>query len=145
MILTDGARMVLTPTYHVHKMYVPFQDATVIPVEFDAGAYTFEGITLPRVDAIAAKAKDGKIWLAVTNVDPNQAAQIRVRLDGIKPSSALGEVLTAQKVDAVNTVDQPEAVKPVPITGRVEQQMVILRLPAKSVSVVHIQSAGAKY
>jgi alpha-N-arabinofuranosidase len=73
MILTDGSKMLLTPTYHVHKMYVPFQDATVIPVEFDAGAYTFEGITLPRVDAIAAKAKDGKIWLAVTNVDPNQS------------------------------------------------------------------------
>ena len=28
MILTDGPRMALTPTYHVFHMYVPFQGAT---------------------------------------------------------------------------------------------------------------------
>ena len=40
MILTDGPKMVLTPTYHVYRMYVPFQDATLVPVDFDAGTYT---------------------------------------------------------------------------------------------------------
>ena len=29
MILTDKDRMIRTPTYHVYRMYVPFQDATV--------------------------------------------------------------------------------------------------------------------
>ena len=55
MILTDKEKMVLTPTYYVFKMYVPFQDATFIPVTFDAGTYTHGSVTLPRVDAIAAK------------------------------------------------------------------------------------------
>ncbi|HEU4870932.1 MAG TPA: alpha-L-arabinofuranosidase C-terminal domain-containing protein, partial [Pyrinomonadaceae bacterium] len=32
MILTEKEKMVLTPTYHVFKMYLPFQDATLIPV-----------------------------------------------------------------------------------------------------------------
>src|SRR5436190_18931268 len=32
MVLTDKEKMVLTPTYHVFRMYVPFQDATVVPV-----------------------------------------------------------------------------------------------------------------
>ena len=40
MILTDKEKMVLTPTYHVFQMYVPFQDATFVPVTFDAGTYT---------------------------------------------------------------------------------------------------------
>src|SRR4029079_2531439 len=26
MIMTDGPKMVLTPTYHVYRMYLPFQD-----------------------------------------------------------------------------------------------------------------------
>ena len=43
--------MVLTPTYHVFHMYVPFQDATFVPLTFDAGTYTTNGVTLPRVDA----------------------------------------------------------------------------------------------
>ncbi len=48
MILTDKEKMVLTPTYHVFKMYLPFQDATFVPVTFDAGAYTHGSVTLPR-------------------------------------------------------------------------------------------------
>ena len=40
MILTDKEKLVLTPTYYVFKMYVPFQDATFVPVTFDAGTYT---------------------------------------------------------------------------------------------------------
>ena len=43
MILTDKEKMVLTPTYYVFKMYVPFQDATFVPVTFDAGTYTHGG------------------------------------------------------------------------------------------------------
>ncbi len=45
MILTDKEKMVLTPTYYVYKMYVPFQDATFVPATFDAGTYTHDGIT----------------------------------------------------------------------------------------------------
>jgi len=55
MIMTDKDRMVLTPTYHVFKMYVPFQDATFVPITFQSGTYIAGDITLPRVDAIAAK------------------------------------------------------------------------------------------
>src|SRR6185503_10166552 len=54
MIMTDKEKMVLTPTYYVFKMYVPFQDATFVPMTFDAGTYKQGAITLPRVDAIAA-------------------------------------------------------------------------------------------
>ena len=45
MIMTDKEKMVLTPTYHVFKMYVPFQEATFIPVTFNAGTYTNGDIT----------------------------------------------------------------------------------------------------
>ena len=32
MVLTDGAKMVLTPTYHVFRMYNVHQDATYLPL-----------------------------------------------------------------------------------------------------------------
>ena len=110
MILTDKEKMVLTPTYHVFKMYVPFQDATFVPVAFDAGAYTHGDITLPRVDAIAAKDAAGKLWLAITNLDPNQPVEIEASLAGITAKSAAGETLTAPKVDSVNTFEAPNTV-----------------------------------
>src|ERR1043165_369658 len=92
MILTDKEKMVLTPTYHVYKMYVPFQDATFVPVTFNAGTYTNTGITLPRVDAIAAKDVTGKLWLELTNVDPNEFVEIEARLAGVNATSAAGEI-----------------------------------------------------
>ena len=97
MILTDKEKMVLTPTYYVFKMYVPFQDAAFVPVTFNAGTYTHGDITLPRVDAIAAKDGAGKLWLAITNLDPNQPADIEANLTGISAKSAAGETLTARQ------------------------------------------------
>src|SRR4029079_13583929 len=87
MILTNKEKMVLTPTYHVFQMYVPFQDATFVPVTFDAGTYTEGSLTLARVDAIAAKDAAGKVWLAVTNLDPSRPATITASVAGITARS----------------------------------------------------------
>ena len=91
MIMTDGGRMVLTPTYHVFKLYVPFQDSTFVPVTFNVGTYTHGDITLPRFDAIAGKVKTGKLWLGITNVDPNQPVEIEISINGSNAKSATGE------------------------------------------------------
>jgi alpha-N-arabinofuranosidase len=139
MILTDKEKMVLTPTYYVYKMYVPFQDATFVPVSFDAGTYTHGDITLPRVDAIAAKDKAGKLWLAITNVDPNHPAEIEFTLAGINAKSAAGETLSAPKVDSVNSFDAPNTVVPKPISAKAQDGKLNFRLEPKSVTVVAVE------
>ncbi len=139
MILTDKEKMVLTPTYYVFKMYVPFQDATFIPVTFDAGTYTHEGITLPRADAVAAKDKNGKLWLEITNVDPNRAVEIDLNATGMTVKSAAGETLTAPKVDSINTFDQPNTVVPKPISAKAQAGKLMLNLEPKSVTVVAVE------
>jgi alpha-N-arabinofuranosidase len=131
--------MVLTPTYYIYKMYVPFQDATFVPATFDAGTFTRDGITLPRLDAIAAKNKTGKLWLAITNVDPNQSAEIEVTLAGINAKSAAGETLSASKVDSVNTFDVPNTVVPQPFSAKAQDGRLTLKLAPKSVTVVAVE------
>jgi len=139
MILTDKEKMILTPTYYVYKIYVPFQDATFVPVSFDAGTYTHDSISLPRIDAIAAKDKAGKLWLAITNVDPNQQAEIEIRLAGTNAKSAAGETLTAPKVDSVNTFDVPNTVVPKPISAKARDGKLTLELEPKSVTVIALE------
>jgi alpha-N-arabinofuranosidase len=139
MILTDKEEMVRTPTYYVFKMYVPFQDATFVPVTFDAGTYTHDDVSLPRVDAIAAKGKDGKLWLEVTNVDPNQPIEIDLNLAGINAKSATGETLTAAKVDSINTFDAPNTVVPKPISAKAQGGNLVLKLDPRSVTVVSVE------
>jgi len=139
MIMTDKEKMVLTPTYYVFKMYVPFQDATFVPVAFDAGTYTHGNISLPRVDAIAAKDTTGKLWLAIINLDPNQPAEIEASLSGITAKAAAGEILTAPKVDSVNSFDAPKTVVPKPVSARVQGGKLALKLDPKSVTVVSVE------
>jgi alpha-N-arabinofuranosidase len=139
MILTDGPKMLLTPTYHVYRMYVPFQDATAVPVSFDAGTYAFADIRLPQVDAVAAKGADGKLWLALANVDPNRSVRLVPSLDGATPRTAAGEILTAATLDAHNTFDNPKQLTPHPFKGRAAGGHLILDLPPKSVAVVEIR------
>jgi alpha-L-arabinofuranosidase len=139
MILTDKEKMILTPTYYVYKMYVPFQDATFVPVSFDAGTYTHDGIKLPRIDSIAAKDKAGKLWLAITNVDPNQPAEMEVSLAGMNAKSAAGETLTAPKADSVNTFDAPNTVVPKPVSAKAQDGKLTLELAPKSVTVIAVE------
>jgi len=139
MILTDKEKMVLTPTYHVFRMYVPFQDAAFVPVAFDAGTYTHGGVVLPRVDAIAAKDGAGVLWLAITNLDPARPADITVQLAGISPKTASGETLTAAAVDAVNTFDAPHTVAPKPFSATLQGDRVRLKVEPKSVTVISVR------
>jgi alpha-N-arabinofuranosidase len=119
-------------------MFVPFQDATFVPVAFDAGTYTHGNVTLPRVDAIAAKDTAGRLWLAVTNLDPNQPVEIEASLAGITAKSVTGEILTAPKVDSVNTFDSPNTVVPRPVSAKVPGGKLALKLEPKSVTVISV-------
>jgi len=139
MIMTDKEKMLLTPTYYAFKMYVPFQDAAFVPVAFDAGTYTHGDTSLPRLDAIAAKDKSGKLWLEITNLDPDQPADIEASLAGFTAKSAAGETLTAPAVDSVNTFAAPGTVVPKPVPVEVKSGKLALRVAPKSVTVVSLE------
>jgi alpha-N-arabinofuranosidase len=138
MIRTDGDKMVLTPSYHVFRMYVPFQDATMVPIAFEALSYADGDVTLPRLDAIAARDTAGKLWLAATNLDPHRPLDLEVSLAGAQATAATGETLTAPAVDSVNTFEAPATVAPRPVAARVEGGKLSLSLPPKSVTVVSV-------
>ena len=139
MILTEGPAMRLTPTYHVFRMYVPFQDAQALPLSMSAGEVTVAGIPLPRADALAAVDRDGRTWIAVTNLDPVTSLDVDLRLAGGRLRAATGEVLTAASVDAVNTIAKPDAVSPRPLHGVAREGGVRVELPPMSVSVLRLE------
>jgi alpha-N-arabinofuranosidase len=137
MILTDRDRILLTPTYHVFRMYVPFQDAILLPVNMDAGIYEQDGIVLPRLDAVAARTKDGKLWLAVTNIDARRHAVVQIIAAGSK--SVAGETLSAPRFDSVNTFADPRNVYPRQLSATSVAGKLLIDLPAHSVTVLELQ------
>lgn len=135
MILTDKGRMVLTPTYHVFDMYVPFQGATPYPADVKGPIYEKAGFKVPMVDVSAARGADGKLYLSLTNTDPNKAARVTTNLSG----NARGRILTGPAIDTHNTFDQPNAIQPAVYSARSSGGKLTLDLPAKSVVVVAVE------
>jgi alpha-N-arabinofuranosidase len=139
MILTDKDKMVFTPTYYIFKMYVPFQDAMFLPIMFDAGTYTHGGVSLPRVDAIAAKGADGKLLLEITNLDAENPVTIDADMLGITAKSAKAETLTGAAVDSINTFASPNTVVPKSAAVKIQDGKLSLTLEPRSVTVVSIE------
>jgi len=140
MILTDGKKMVLTPTYHVFEMYKPWQDATVLPIDIDTPWYAKGKFTMPAVSGSAVKGKDGKVHVGLSNLDPNQSNMVSVKLDGLNAATVSGRILTAPAMNAHNTFDAPETIKPAPFSGaQISGGTLTVTLPPKSVVVLDLQ------
>ena len=121
-------------------MYVPFQDATSLPVTVaDDKAYTLGETTIPGISASAARAKDGKLYLSLVNTNPGQQADVVVTVAGKQLAGANGQVLTATAMDAHNTFQNPQAIKPAPFSAKASGGKLTVTVPAKAVVVVALE------
>jgi alpha-N-arabinofuranosidase len=139
MILTDGAKMVLTPTYHVFEINKVHQGATLIPVELSAPDYKLGGVSIASLSSSASRDASGRIHVSIVNLDPNRAAEVSAKPASVNAKKVTGRILTAGAMDAHNTFDNPQAVKPTEFSGfEVNGDALALHLPAKSVVVLEI-------
>jgi len=140
MLLTDGPRMVKTPTYHIFDMYQPWQDAKVLPMTVSGPFYGVGEFGLPAVHASAIRDTAGKVHVALVNVDPNRPITVKVAVSGMQASGATGRILTATAMDAHNDFASPNVVAPTAFTGAtVSGDRLEVTLPAKSVVVLQLQ------
>jgi alpha-N-arabinofuranosidase len=137
LILTEGDKMLLTPTYHVFDMYQVHQDATFLPVDVTTDHSTFGSESLPMVSASASRDAQGRVHLSLVNLDPKAAVAVEARIEGQKVTSVSGRVLTAPAIDSHNTFASPSRVQPAAFTGAtVQGSSLEAQLPPRSVVVL---------
>jgi len=139
LILTDGEKMVKTPTYYVFDMYKDYMDGTVLPVSIDSEDYSFNEWSLKAVSASAVEDADGVIHMGLTNVDPHNSQEVTITLEGDKGRKVTGRILTAPAIDSHNTFDKPNSVVPETFNGAsIKGSTLRVTLPAKSVVMLNI-------
>jgi alpha-N-arabinofuranosidase len=139
LILTQGEKMILTPTYHVFDMYKVHQDATLLPVSIQCAQYSFKDEEIPSLSVSASRNKEGKIHISLCNLDPNQPQEAICEIQGAQAEIISGRLLTADKMTAHNTFDNPHTVVPKVFRDfRLEDNTIQATLPAKSVVVLKI-------
>lgn len=140
VILTEGDKMILTPTYHVFRMYSVHQDAMHVPVNIECPQYSYGTESIPQVSVSASMDEAGRLHVSLCNLNPREGAEVRCDLRGIERTEVKGTLLTADAMNAHNTFEQPDRVRPDAFTGAVlKDNELTVNMPPMSVIVLELK------
>jgi len=107
LIMTEGDKLLKTPTYHVFDMYKTHQDAELLY------SYTDNVQTngIPAVSQSVSMAKDGSMTMTFSNASLDEDFEIDCAIVGAAPTKAEACVLTGD-VRAYNDFSAPEKLIP---------------------------------
>ena len=117
VILTDGDKMVLTPTYHIFKMYKEHQENTLI------GSYITSEMQYskedkreyPIITESASVDENGVIYSTITNSSADKKIKIKCQVADTSVNSIKAEILTGEIHD-LNDFNKTDRVKTVEFT-----------------------------
>ena len=136
MILTDGPKMILTPTYHVYDLFKDHMDARHVESYAETEDLKDGDYEIPSL-SVSSSEKDGKLCITVVNTNPDKEAEVDIIVGGAKVSSAVAKTV-AGDITAHNTFDKPENVVIREIGAEVVEggAGIKVKLPASSVTSI---------
>lgn len=139
LVLTAGAKMLLTPTYHVFDLYKVHHDATLLPIEMETPLYKSGPGKLPAVSASASQKDGGPIHATLCNIDHDTAFDLDLEISGGHFTNVTAKALMHEDPCTHNTFDAPDALKPTAFDGvTVKRGTVRVHLPAASVLALEL-------
>ncbi len=136
VILTEGEKMLLTPTYHVFEMYKGHQNATLLESWVETHDVGDDKVQLPNLQQSASVDENGRILVTVANISLKDSETLAVSVPGKEQAKVSVRVLTGS-MDAHNTFDAPETVKPVDWTDfKQENGVLTVTVPPCSVTAI---------
>lgn len=96
VILTDGADMLLTPTYHVFKMYKDHQENTLLGsfITTDTVNTSDGKMSCPQLIESASVDNNGVIYSTITNTSDSKKAEIKCQIADTEVNEIKAEILT---------------------------------------------------
>lgn len=139
VILTKDDKMVLTPTYHVFRMFRVHQEAQLLASDLICEDYVFGDRKIPSISASASVDKENKVHVSIANLNPDKAIVLSCPLIGETFRKVTGEVLTSDTMNAMNSFENGDKVKPVTFNGFTYKDGVLtVTMPSKSVVVLEL-------
>lgn len=143
MIWYDNTRMFKTVSYYVQQMYACNKGTNVLPLTMNGKAVAGqEGQDGLFASAVVDKQK-GEVIVKVANTS-DKTQEVTLNLNGMKGSrSASLTTLQCDNMDAENTIDNPNKIRPVETTATCESKknatVLSDKLPAKSFRMYKIK------
>ncbi|MBR3524696.1 MAG: alpha-N-arabinofuranosidase [Lachnospiraceae bacterium] len=110
VILTDGDKMIKTPTYHVFDMYKHHQEAELVRSYIENEEIGIEDeFKTPALQESVSFGKDGKLHITVCNLSVEKDYEIETVLTDAEARAVSGEIVGGEYHEH-NTFDDPERV-----------------------------------
>ncbi|MDE6133025.1 MAG: alpha-N-arabinofuranosidase, partial [Oscillospiraceae bacterium] len=109
LVLTEGEKMVLTPTYHVFDLYKSHQDGEAVYCHTENQTVGTDN-KIPMVSC-SASIKDGKLTVTMANCSIDEDAEVSCNISGVDAASAEAKILT-EDCRALNDFENGERVVP---------------------------------
>lgn len=140
VILTKEEKILLTPTYHVMKIYNVHQNAVMLPTRVQTEKYIMEKDTVDAVSASASRDNNGIIHISLVNVHAASPQALSIEIKGGFYSEVSGSILQSGTVQDGNTFDKPELVVPKNFnTAKLSAGKLEVTLPPFSVVVLEVK------
>ncbi len=111
VLLTEGEKMIKTPTYHVFDMYKYHQDAMLLDSNIEVEEVGLEDHNMvPNLSESVSIDEQNIMHITVTNLDLEKSYPIDTTILGSHAKEIKGEIVTGQMGDK-NTFENPEEVK----------------------------------
>jgi len=111
VILTKGDQMLLTPTYHVMKLYKVHQDAKLIPLQLISPNYEFQGEKLEAVSASASE-KDGLTHISLVNIDAAKPIEVTINTESLAVKGFTAKIIASAKLQDHNSFENKDKITP---------------------------------
>lgn len=108
--LTEGRKMLLTPTYYVFDLYKAHQGGTLIDSFIETETIGIEDQTVPNLNESVTVNADGEIISTLCNLSATEAYDVELTVFDNNIKSATAAILH-NKFNSYNTFENPELVK----------------------------------
>lgn len=134
VILTEGADMILTPTYHVFDMYKDHQDAVLVESSIETENVGLEEeYQLPCLTESVSESEDGTMHITLTNASLTDSVPVEAYIFNRNISQVQGEIVTGE-MHEMNTFENPDCVQVRAFTDvTITEEGLLFRIPACSV------------
>lgn len=109
VVLTEGDKMILTPTYHVFDLYKAHQNSTLVDSYIETQQIGGSETSVPNLHESVSIDDSGVMHITIANLSVTQSYPIESILAGKTIKSVQARIL-CNKFDACNTFEAPNAV-----------------------------------
>lgn len=137
VILTDGPKIILTPTFFVYELYAPHQEGMSYPVDHDGD--DIEPLSIPRLH-VSCSQKEDIITISIVNTHVSESLVIEIpQLDSPDYKPVSWKCIKGDAIQAHNTFEDPNRVR---INDLKVENQTSFELSPASVNVLQFQKTN---